>query len=117
MGKKDDWCTGRGLNNRKHGMYSKESKQRKICIGVFFGISAIIFIVFGGLMAERSVNAGKMNLDFTRSKLIANAPQIAQAAIDLCPTGFPLSAAGLASGAGAAAAAAAAAAELAGAAT
>ena len=64
MGKKDDWCSSKGLNNRKKGMYEKESKGRKVCICVFFGLSAFFFLAVGGLYASRSSNASKINEDY-----------------------------------------------------
>ena len=69
MGKKDDWCSSKGLNNRKKGMYEKESKGRKICFCVFFGFSALFFLAIGGLYAQRASNAGKINLDYEKNKL------------------------------------------------
>ena len=64
MGKRDDWCSSKGLNNRKKGMYKMETKGRKFCILALFIISAITYIVIGSLHASRSANANKINEDF-----------------------------------------------------
>jgi len=64
MGKRDDWCSSKGLNNHKKGMYDKEKKSTKICYTVFFAVSAIAFLVCGALSAERASNAAKINKDF-----------------------------------------------------
>lgn len=73
MGKKDDWCSSKGLNNRKKGMYEKESKGRKICLCTFFGFAAFFFLAVGSLYASRASNAGKINDDYDETKLKAEA--------------------------------------------
>ena len=91
-------------------MYTQETKTRKNCIACCFGLSAIIFLVIGGLFAERSVNATMINADFNKAALIANAPKIVAALTTLCPNGIAGGAAagGLLAGAAAAGATAAA---------
>ena len=64
MGKQGDWCNSKGLENRRKGMYEKESKGRKYCIFAFFTLSAIAYIVVGSLHASRSTNAAKINADY-----------------------------------------------------
>ena len=64
MGRQGDWCNAKGLNNRRKGMYEKESKGRKYCIFALFTLSAIVFIVVGSLHASRSVNAARINADY-----------------------------------------------------
>ena len=65
MGKKDDWCSSKGLKNHKKGMYKKESKGRKICISATFCCSAIVYLVIAGVSLERATNAGLINSDFS----------------------------------------------------
>ena len=72
MGKKDDWCSVKGLNNHKKGMYDKESKCTKICYSAFFTFSACIYLVCGGLSAERANNANKINADFDAGSLLGS---------------------------------------------
>ena len=69
MGKRDDWCSSKGLANRKKGMYEKESRGRKISYCMCFGFSAIFFFSAGGLYASRASNAAKINSDFTKEKI------------------------------------------------
>ena len=69
MGKRDDWCSSKGLANRKKGMYEKESRGRKISYCMCFGFSAIFFFSAGGLYASRASNAAKINSDYTNGKL------------------------------------------------
>ena len=61
---KQDWCSSKGLNARKKGMYKKESKSTKCCYLAVFCLSAIIYIVIGSLHGNRSENAEKINKDF-----------------------------------------------------
>lgn len=84
MGKKDDWCSKAGCKARKKGMKKKESNTRKICMAICFGISAIIFLVIGGLFCSRAGNAAMINVDFERQTMIDNAADIAAAAAGLC---------------------------------
>ena len=71
MGKKDDWCSSKGLENRAKGMYKKEKKSTKICYLILWACSCIAYLVIGGLHAERSANAGKINSDYDVSLLIS----------------------------------------------
>ena len=66
MGKRDDWCSSKGLNNRKKGMYEKEKKSRKCCYCFIFGFSALFFLGIGSLYAERAANAALINADYTK---------------------------------------------------
>ena len=71
MGKKDDWCSGKGLKYRAKGMYEKESKIRKILILVLFVVAAIAYFVLGSIHAERSANANKINSEFDQKFTLA----------------------------------------------
>ena len=61
MGKKDDWCSCKGLQNRKAGMDKKEGCGRKVCYFVLFAVSAITFLGIGGAQIERADNAQKLD--------------------------------------------------------
>ena len=67
MGKRDDWCSSKGINNRKKGMYEKESKCRKVSFCILFGLSAAYFFGVGVLYATRASNAEKINADYSTS--------------------------------------------------
>ena len=45
-------------------MYKKESKMRKVCISVTFGVSALVYLIFAGVSLERATNAGRINSDY-----------------------------------------------------
>ena len=60
MGKKEDWCSQKGLEARQRGMKKKESKGRKCLYCMGFGLGAIVFIIFAGLHSWRSSNAAKI---------------------------------------------------------
>ena len=64
MGHKEDWCHPKGWKARAKGMKKMESKGKQVCIGVFFGICAIICFVIGGMSAQHTSNANKINKDF-----------------------------------------------------
>lgn len=64
MGHKDEWCHPDGCKARIKGMAKKESRGKQICIGVFFGICAIICFVIGAISSTRASNAAKVNADF-----------------------------------------------------
>ena len=64
MGKKDDWCSEKGLKNRQRGMYKNESKQKKVCTSICFSCSALVYLIFAGISLERASNAGRINSDF-----------------------------------------------------
>ena len=78
MGKRDDWCSSKGLANRKKGMYEKESKGRKISYCVLFGFSAFFFFSAGILYATRASNAAKINSDYTKEKLLSGTATLYQ---------------------------------------
>ena len=64
MGKKDDWFSSEGLANREAGVKHKESKERKLCICVFWAICAVIWLVLGSLHISRFSNATAINSDY-----------------------------------------------------
>ena len=72
MCKLKDWCSKRGCAARKKGMYEKERRWRKKCIGILFGMSFVIFLIFGAVFAERSVNATAIEADLNVDKLRNN---------------------------------------------
>ena len=76
MGKKDDWCSSKGLNNRKKGMYEKESKGKKVCYCVLFGFSALFCFGVGGLYAARSINSTRINTDYEVDAVLNNVDKI-----------------------------------------
>ena len=53
------------MKRRRKGMYTIETKMRKWCYCASFAIVCIIYFVIGGLHAQRSVNANKINVDFS----------------------------------------------------
>ena len=65
MGKRDDWCSIKGLHNRKKGMYEKETRCRKISFCIMFGLSAFFCLAIGGLYWSRAANANKINEDYS----------------------------------------------------
>lgn len=64
MGKNGDWFSRQGLENHKKGMYDKESTCTKVMISAFFAFSACVYLVCGGISAERAFNAATINVDF-----------------------------------------------------
>ena len=64
MPEEDSFFSSKGRENRKEGMYKKEKSTNKICYAILYGISAVVYLVFGGLSAERASNANKINVDF-----------------------------------------------------
>lgn len=61
MGKKDDWCSCKGLKNRKAGLDKKESTGRKVCYSLFFGTSAVVFLGIAGVQLWRADNAARID--------------------------------------------------------
>ena len=57
MGKKDDWCSKKGIKNHKKGMEKKEWVGRKICFCFLFGCSFFITIIFGAVFGSMSSRA------------------------------------------------------------
>ena len=53
-----------GRKDRQEGMYKKEKQQTKIMYCLCFGVSAIVFVIMGGLYASRSLNASKIDSDY-----------------------------------------------------
>ena len=78
MGKRDDWCSSKGLANRKKGMYEKESRCRKFSYCMCFGFSALFFFSAGGLYASRASNAAKINSDYAMEKLLSGTAPLVQ---------------------------------------
>ena len=73
MGSKHkDWCSKKGCAARKKGMYEKEKRWKKACIGVLFGCSFLLFLIFGAVFAERSVNAAAIEADLNVDELVKN---------------------------------------------
>ena len=71
-----NWCTKKGLQDRKKGMYSIEKRGRKRRVCVFFSFSALIYFVLAGFFTERTMNAVKINEDFSNEQMIKNAYKI-----------------------------------------
>ena len=63
--------TRKGHEARARGLKKKESKERKCAYCVIFAISFVIVLVFLGLHAERTANAGRINAEFTEFEFIA----------------------------------------------
>ena len=63
--KAEDWCSKKGMKRRRKGMYTIETKMRKWCYCASFAIVCIVYFIIGGLHAQRSVNANKINVDFS----------------------------------------------------
>jgi len=57
-----------GREGRKEGMYKTELRKTKIMYCVIFGFSALIFLIFGAVYADRSANALSMNEDYWINK-------------------------------------------------
>ena len=72
MSKHKDWCSKKGCAARKKGMYEKEKRWKKACIGILFGFSFLLFLIFGAVFAERSVNAAAIEADFNVDELKSN---------------------------------------------
>ena len=53
------------MKRRRKGMYTQEPKMRKWCYCASFAIVTLVYFIIGGLHAERSVNANKINVDFS----------------------------------------------------
>ena len=68
MGARDSWCEWKGLKARSKGMKKLESKSRKMLYCVLFATSFVIYIVIGGLYAERSINAITISGEFRDMK-------------------------------------------------
>ena len=66
MGKTDDWFSEKGLANRAAGVKKIESKERKMCMCVFWAICFIVWIIFGALHVDRAVNALKIGADYNQ---------------------------------------------------
>ena len=64
MPEEDSFFSSKGRENRMEGMYKKEKSTNKICYAILYGICAVVYLVFGGLSAERASNAFKINVDF-----------------------------------------------------
>lgn len=64
MGKVKSWFSSKGMQQRKKGMYKKESKQRKCLYAIIFATSAIIYFVCGSMHAARSANANKIGEEY-----------------------------------------------------
>ena len=61
MGKKDDWCSCAGLQNRKAGLDHKEKACTKICYAIMYSSFAAIFAAISGITLSRSENATKVD--------------------------------------------------------
>ena len=72
MGKDDSWLTSEGLKNRADGLKHKESKERKICMCVFWAVCFVVFLVIGSIHVSRAVNAEKINADYNQFNLIGS---------------------------------------------
>ena len=66
MGKHDDWFSEKGLANRAAGVKQIESKQKKLCMCVFWAICFVVWIIFGGLHIDRSANAISIDNDYNQ---------------------------------------------------
>ena len=66
-----DWLSKKGLEARARGVKHKETKERKCAYCVIFTISFAIILVFLGLYADRTANAGRINAEFTEFEFIA----------------------------------------------
>lgn len=66
---RDNWCTKKGLNERKKGMYTIEKKRRRNRIAFLFSISALIYLALGSYFAERTYNSERIREDFTNEKM------------------------------------------------
>ena len=64
MGKHRDWCSKKGCESRKKGMYEKEKRWKKACIGILFGVSCLFFLIIGAVFASRAANAAKIHSDW-----------------------------------------------------
>ena len=83
MGKKQSWCTKEGCKARQTGM-KREKKSRKILIAIFFSVCAVIYVTLGGIFAERSGNAMRINGDYAPSEMEKNAEIISQESFANC---------------------------------
>ena len=72
MGKDGSWITSEGLANRADGLKHKESKERKICMCVFWAVCFVVYLVFGSIHVSRAVNAEKINKDYNQFNLISS---------------------------------------------
>lgn len=72
MGNKDEssWLTKEGLDNRADGIKHKESKERKLCMCVFWAVCFVVWIVIGAIHVTRAVNAEKINKDYNQFNLV-----------------------------------------------
>ena len=64
MGKADDWFSSEGLANRAAAVKKNESKERKVCMCVFWAICAVVWLVLGLLHIGRFNNAIAINSDW-----------------------------------------------------
>ena len=53
MCKNDDWLSSKGLTNREAGVRQKESKEKKLCMCVFWAVCFIVWTVIGALHLSR----------------------------------------------------------------
>ena len=85
MGKRDNWCDKKGMEARQKGMKKDESKSRKMMHCVLFSTSFVIYMVIGGLYADRSSNAIHISEEFKVYGLYENVP-----AYDTCSFPTPI---------------------------
>ena len=63
MGKKDEWCSSKGLKYRAKGMKEKEGRGKKVAYCMCFGAACITYLVIGSIHAMHSFNAMKISAD------------------------------------------------------
>ena len=65
MGRKDDWCSEKGIKSRAKGLKKLESPEKKCCYLFFFVLCTVIYAGFASLHSWRSSNAIKIQNDFS----------------------------------------------------